>query len=368
MTILDRMLFAAFLRSYFIVLVSMMSLYVVVDLFTNIDDFFQPGRRVLAVLEHIGTYYGYRMLQFYDRLCEAVSLLAAMFTIALVQRSNELVPVLSAGVSTQRVLRPIFTGAIMMLGFGLLNQEFVIPRIASALITDRDDADGARELTVQGVYDPNRVHVEGVRATRKDMRVERFYATLPETNASRMTHISAQFAQYIPPQDGETLSGGWMLTGATPAELPDGTFDPKMIRLIDQGKYFLWVRDASFLGVTRGKQTIAYAATDDMFHLMQRTDVGRMNQLAVSFHMRMTRPIVGMLLVVMGLSIILRDQTRHVLISSGMCLGVCALFFFVIFLSKYLGNGDYISPPLAAWLPVILFGPVAFVMYDSIHT
>ncbi len=368
MTILDRMLFAAFLRSYFICLVSMTSLYIVVDLFTNIDDFFQPGRRILAVLEHIGTYYGYRAIQFYDRLCEAVSLLAAMFTIALVQRSNELIPVLSAGVSTQRVLRPIFTGAIVMLGFGLVNQELVIPRISSALIADRDDADGARELTVQAVYDPNRVHVEGMKATRKDLRVERFYVTLPESGSSRMTHVSAKTAQYVPPAEGEAMSGGWMMTDATPEVLPEGSYDPAIIKMIDPGKYFLWVREATFTGVTRGKQTVGFASTDEMFRLMQRTDVGRMNQLAVSFHMRMTRPVVGMLLVVMGLSIILRDQTRHVLISSGLCLAVCALFFFAIFVSKFLGNGDYVSPALAAWLPVIVFGPFAFVMYDSIHT
>lgn len=368
MTILDRMLFIAFLRSYFICLSSMMSLYVVVDLFTNIDDFFQPNRRLLEILEHIGTYYGYRMLQFYDRLCEAISLLAAMFTIAVIQKNNELIPVLSAGVSTQRLLRPIFFGAIMMLSLGMVNQELIIPRIAGALVTDREDIDGTRELVVQGTYDANRVHVEGVRATRKDMRVERFYVTLPETSASRMTHITAQFAQYIPPKADEPLSGGWLLTGASPAELSEGAFDPQMIKLIDPGKYFLWVREATFTAVTRGQKTIGFASTTEMFNLMKRTDVGRMNQLAVNFHMRMTRPIIGMILVIMGISIILMDQTRHVFISAGLCIGLCGLFFGAIYVSKYLGNGDYVSPALSAWIPALMFGPFAAVLYDSIHT
>ena len=39
MTILDRMLFASFVRAYVICLVSTLSLYIIVDLFTNIDDF-----------------------------------------------------------------------------------------------------------------------------------------------------------------------------------------------------------------------------------------------------------------------------------------------------------------------------------------
>src|SRR5829696_6190723 len=122
------MLFVAFLRAYLICLTSTLSLYVIVDLFTNIDDFFQEGRPVSQVLGHILTYYGYRSVQYYDRLCEALSLLAAMFTVAWTQRSNELIPMLSAGVSVHRMLRPIFVGAALMLAIGMVNQELVIPR------------------------------------------------------------------------------------------------------------------------------------------------------------------------------------------------------------------------------------------------
>ena len=129
MTILDRMLFAAFLRAYAICLVSTLSLYIIVDLFTNIDDFFQEGRPPSQVAGHILNYYGYQSIQYYDRLCEALSLLAAMFTVAWSQRNNELIPVLSAGVSTRRFLRPIFIGAVLMLGLGVVNQEVVIPAI-----------------------------------------------------------------------------------------------------------------------------------------------------------------------------------------------------------------------------------------------
>src|SRR5947208_3160489 len=64
-TILDRMLFVAFIKSYLICLASTLSLYVIVDLFTNIDDFFIAGRNGLQILEHIFTYYGYRTIQYY---------------------------------------------------------------------------------------------------------------------------------------------------------------------------------------------------------------------------------------------------------------------------------------------------------------
>jgi len=368
MTILDRMLFGAFVRAYLICLVSTLSLYIVVDLFTNIDDFFQQGRGGLETVVQILTYYGYRTIQYYDRLCEAISLLAAMFTVAWTQRNNELIPMLSAGVSTQRFLRPILLGAAMMLGIGLLNQEFVIPRIAHTLVTDRGDPEGTHELVVQGCYDPNGVHIDGSRAIRRERLVNNFHATLPAKGLSEMKHLTAERAQYIPPAEGVPHSGGWMMTGTSPDRLPEGTYDPDMIEMLDPGRYFLRVREATFERATQGQKTQTFNSTTNLSRLMDRTDVGRMQSLAVTFHMRLTRPIVGMLLVIMGLSIILRDQTRHVFISAGLCLIMCALFFGAVFGGRFLGNADYISPALAAWLPVLIFGPFSIVFYDAIHT
>lgn len=362
------MLFAAFLRAYLICLVSTLSLYIIVDLFTNIDDFFQPGKSSLQVGSHILTYYGYRSVQYYDRLCEAISLLAAMFTVAWTQRNNELIPVLSAGVSTHRMLRPIFVGAALMLAIGMVNQELVIPRIAPALVIDRDDAEGTHDLYVQGSFDPNRVHVDGYKGDRRTQSVANFNVTLPAGPQSEMKHLSAERAQYIPKVDGRPRTGGWELFGTTPPELPKDGYDPAVIEIIDPGHYFLHVREATFERVTQGQKTQQFVATETLFRLMERTDVGRMNGLAVNFHMRLTRPIVGMLLVVMGLSIILRDQTRHVFISAGLCLAMCAVFFAVVFGGKFLGTGDYVSPALAAWLPVLIFGPLSVALYDAIHT
>ena len=74
------------------------------------------------------------------------------------------------------------------------------------------------------------------------------------------------------------------------------------------------------------------------------------------------------ILVLMGLSVILRDQNRNVFISTGLCLGLCAVFFAACLACKHLGDNEYLAPALAAWLPVILFGPLAFVNFDAIHT
>jgi lipopolysaccharide export system permease protein len=90
--------------------------------------------------------------------------------------------------------------------------------------------------------------------------------------------------------------------------------------------------------------------------------------MAVLFHMRLTRPILGILLVFLGLSVILRDQNCNAIVSSGLCLVLCGLFFGVQYSCKLLGDNDYLPPALAAWAPVLWFGPLAVAMFDAVHT
>jgi lipopolysaccharide export system permease protein len=368
MRLLDRLLIWSYVKAYLICLVSLLSLYIVVDLFTNLEDFAQRETSLVPVLETIAGYYGYRVSQIFDRLCEAIVLLAAMFTVAWVQRNNELLPLLSAGVPTRRVVRPVLLSTLAFIGLGVANQEFVIPRIASELGRDRDDPQAKKDVTVQAAYDVNGVHVEGVVAQRADLCIKGFFCTIPEHLAHGLIHLSAREARYVPfdPADPDN-TGGWLMTGTTPTEL-DNWNNPAVLRMIDPGRYFLHTREVDFDVVTRNRHWSTFASTWNLHGLLQRAEGRRLNALAVQFHMRLTRPLLGFLLVLLGLALILRDQNRNVFIGAAWCLMMCAVFFVLIFLCKALGDNDYLSPALAAWLPVLLAGPPAVLLFNDIHT
>jgi len=120
--------------------------------------------------------------------------------------------------------------------------------------------------------------------------------------------------------------------------------------------------------LTRVKNWHMYLPTWRILQELDRTSNLQHAGLAVAFHMRVTRTIAGLTLIVLGLSVILRDQNRNVFISAGMCLMLCVVFFLSIFACQFLGKDDYLSPALAAWLPVVAFGPLALVMFDAVHT
>ncbi|MGE3805409.1 MAG: LptF/LptG family permease [Gemmataceae bacterium] len=366
MHLLDRLLFRSYLKSYLFCFVILLTLYVIVDLFTNLDDFTSQNSKLLAVLKQIGTYYGYWVWLIFDRLSEVIVVLAAAFTVALMQRNNEMLPLLSAGVSTRRVVMPVLAAALAMLGLTIANQELIIPKIGQQLTYQKNDVYGEQQIPVIGDYEPNGVHLDGHFASRKDKVVRNFSLTIPDNIVGYIVHMTAREAYYIPPVAGEPLSGGWLMVGTQPERL-QGWKHP-VLEMIDPGKFFLHTRRVNFDQLTRHRKWYQYASTVKLREELNHPDSTRLAAMAVLFHFRLTRPILGMILVIMCLAVILRDQNRNVFISAGMCLVLCGMFFAAKFACQSLGDSEYLSPALAAWLPVFLFGPFSFVMFDSMHT
>jgi lipopolysaccharide export system permease protein len=248
---------------------------------------------------------------------------------------------------------------------GSLNQELLVPRLARALLADRDDPLGDKEIGVRGAYEPNGILIEGRTAVRKSRMVKEFSCVFPERLAGNITQITAEEAYYLPP-GSSPRGGGWLLIRARPAELEG--WNLPCLEMIDPGKYFLATEQVDFDAVTRARAWFVLASTRRIREELGKPDSTRLAAIAVLFHMRLTRPILGLLLVCMGLSVILRDQNRNLFISAGLCLVLCAVFFAACFACKQFGDNEYVSPALAAWLPVLLFGPLAFVFFDAVHT
>ena len=367
LTIIDRQMLAAFFKAYIVCLVSMLSLYVVVDLFTNLDDFTGKNKSWQRVALDIGAFYGFRLTQIFDRLCEAIVLLAAMFTIAWIQRNNELVPLLSCGVSVHRVVAPVLGGAFSLLSLAVFNQEIIIPAISEKLMSEKDDPHAVNTIAVRSGYEPNGIHFEGDKADRTSRTVQNLRVTIPESLSGNLIHITAKTAVFHPDADGGR-GGKWELLQTQPREIEGWDRENHLFETVDTGRYLLHVREMNFEAITRNPNWFGFASTTRLYQEMQRPDASRAPALAVLFHARLVRPVIGMVLVLLGLSVILQDQNRNIFISAGLCLVLCAMFFGAAYAAKMLGENDMVPPALAAWLPLVIFGPYALVLFDAAHT
>ncbi|MEK6238546.1 MAG: LptF/LptG family permease, partial [Planctomycetales bacterium] len=89
-------------------------------------------------------------------------------------------------------------------------------------------------------------------------------------------------------------------------------------------------------------------------------------RVRVTIHHRIVQPVLDLALLLMGLPLVMRDDSRNIYVSAGMCMGVAGAFVLVGMFCRGLGMVGFVSPVFAAWLPVKIFVPCAVYLSHSI--
>lgn len=385
MRILDRQRYWAYMKAYFVCFTSLVGLYVVIDAFSNFDEFTKRASGASEIFRIMGRFYLVHMSEFYDRLCGVIGMMAAIFTVTWMQKNNELLAMLAAGVSTQRVIRPVLVSAVLVSGLAVANQEFLMPELAEELQKSHDD-DGSMKVRVAGRYDANGLYIHGNEADRRAQTVLTFNVTIPVEVFGTLRDFEAKQARYIP----ETAArcprrGGWLLRGVylkvpfDREQLAQGTiekldddkgFPPPVGDLADLGgeTYFLH-SSLTFQAVTRKRNWYQYAPTYDLIRgLSDPANEKDRDEIAVFLHGRLLRPCLALALLFLSLPQVLGGYGRNMFVNLGLSLGTAALFYAVGFLSQFLGAHGTIPPELSAWAPLIGFGTFAVLRWDAIRT
>ncbi len=386
MRILDRQRYWAFLKAYFVSFVSLVGLYVVIDAFSNLDEFLKVNSGSAELFRRMGYYYLIRMSFFYDRLCGVITMLAAIFTVTWMQKNNELLAMLAAGISAKRVIVPVIISAGIVSGLAVLNQEFLIPRIGDDLQLKPDD-DGTIKVVPGSRYDTNEIHLSAKYGDRADRSVEYFHALLPVSRFGSLLALEARTARYIPEDDPTSpLKGGWLLWGAhlSPEDAtPDGTIlievDADQVGQFPRpkgkasapppGKVMFMRSSVSFANLTRKSDWYNFASTRDLIlALADPSSPAERVSVAVYLHGRIVRPLTAMILLFLSLPLVLGGEGRNMFVNLALSMGTSALFYGATFMINYLASNKVMSPELAAFLPVIAFGTLAASRWDRIRT
>ena len=177
--ILDRQRYWSFLKAYVICYFSLVGLYIVIDAFSNLDEFTKRADGIVEISQVMGRYYLVHQSQFFDQLCGVIGMMAAIFTVTWMQRNNEQLAMLAAGVSTHRAIRPGAGLRTRSSTFSpLSNQEIIMPHFAEELAKSHDD-DGQRKVPVSVRYDARGIMLHGKEADRGKKTIMPFYVTIP---------------------------------------------------------------------------------------------------------------------------------------------------------------------------------------------
>lgn len=377
MTTIDRYMLRQFIQSFLICYVSLTGLYIVFDAFTNLEEFLRHADKAGGLFALMGWHYFYQSILFFDRTAALLALVAAMFTVTWIQRHNEMIALMAAGISRARVVVPVIVAAIVIALLAAANRELVLPRLAKELSRKPTDmlGDVAHPLHQQCDHHSG-IWINGKQTFADRQRIEKPSFDLPQTLDQYGSQLTAENAFYRPPEGKHP--GGYLLEGvtkpkgiATRASLSvDG--EPILITPHDEPEWLepdqcFVVSDLNFAQLTGGRAFRDFGSTAQLISGLRNRSLDLGADLRVAIHSRIVAPFLDITLLFLGLPLVVSRESRNVFAAVGLCGLVVTIFLLVAAASQQLGANYMLSPALAAWMPLLIFVPLAVWMAESIR-
>ena len=357
---LDRYVGALFVGAYATSLLLVVGLAVIIDIATNLRYFETWDDGTSASLGTILRFYALSVPFLYLQVAPFVTTAAALFTLSNLLRYNELVAGLGAGIRAQRLLLPIYVGALAVaLGMFAL-REGATRTLGPQRDALKDYLEGhRRERVVEDItlrdLAGNIVVIESYEVASATIRG----LQVAGLKGASLFFIVAERATYDRAPDG---SINWRLEGG---HLRVTTGDTAVSRAIE------WLEVVEFapsdvLLAKKGDMAPMELSLAELSRLASRDPTNLEYQTLFQYHL--TFPLGNLVLVLLTLPFLLRRERGNAtegLIGASLA---CVVYFAADFVCRSLGMGGALSPLWSAWLPVLVFGSLGVALSEGVRS
>jgi len=376
--VIDRYVARSFIFGYVVCLAGLAGLFIVWDTFANFDEWIENGGSLVDIVGRLVQYYIFSLPKIFALVAPFVTMLAGMFAVTTLNRFNELTPLKACGESIYRTVWPIFILAVVSAGLSTANQEIARPRatarIAGLMSNSPVVATGIIEQFEVADPDDPTVQLSGgqFNAAEKKITDVKLRRSTPEWR----THITADYAVYKGDDNGY---GRWHLYGnvkeqrseADGMPLPGAVHSEYVVERIrpDEPAEPFQIRSnitPDEIQVLHDPKLLSTVPTAQLARLARRHPGDR--RLNTQLQQRFAQPIVGLVLLLLGLPFVLHSSSRVFVFGLGACVCIAAAYLFVARICEQMSFTGSLSPLVGAWAPTVLFGALGIVMFDMVRT
>ena len=367
MTIIDRYLLFQFFKIFTICLVSFAGLYVVIHVFTNLDEVVdilgqEEGLKSLSV-----DFYGPRVLDFFNRMAGVLILVAAVFSITMMQRRRETTATEAAGVTKARLVMPIIVAAVFVIAGAAVCREIYIPQYKAMLVRSLTNWTASGVVAMNHYRDVETgILIQGDSFNVAENLISEVQLKLPRRISPDFLDVTAEHG-IIREKSEDQVAGLLLLNVDEPERYANMKnvvwngavliYTPSDNPTLHENQLFVACR-LDVQEIAYGNSLNQYSSLKEMIDKIQRPSrsFGLGNQVAI--HGRILKPVLELTLVLMGLPLVICKTDRNIFVAAALCTLVIILLEVTTMASHAMGSYRIIpSASLAAWIPVILFLP-----------
>ena len=361
MRILDRYLVNRFAYSLLYCLCLFSILFVVIDVFNNLDEFLKGGVNLRIVIQ----YYLYSMPSIIVQIVPMAVLVSLLYVLGNLARHNEITAMKASGVSSFHILAPyLFIGAVISFGIFLLSERVVpVTSVTSSSIMEGLIEKGKKKFEERSIQNAT-LFTKGNRMVfAREFALASntlFDVVLFEDDPHRLmqTKVAAKKATYE--NDGrwrlhETIRYEMNRRGELTGE-PDFS-DGFTVDLAAKPVDFL--RESSQIEYMNTKQLEEYIR-----HL-KGVSKKLVQKMLVDFHYKIAFPFVSFIVILIGAPLAMRTERGGTLLGLGASVAIVLMYYGINSVFLAFGKGGHLPPMLSAWFSNLFFGAVGLYLIKN---
>jgi LPS export ABC transporter permease LptG len=353
--LLDRYVIRNFLQAYFYCIAGFISIWLIFDISDNISTFIDEHFGILLTVR----YYATQVPQVFIILLPVALLLALLFSLGRMSRANEIVSMLTAGVSIPRVLLPLIgIGLLTVAASSALNYSLA-PHAEMAkknfLATAR-----SHQYSIQGQIFRNRTDLRTwfIQSFRPNHNIFNNVQVLQQdANDNIVTNYLAARATYYADTKAWELDQVKVVHYDPTGNITDEKIYPSL-------KIDHWTETPFRLGSANVRaEYLSFPELREYLRFNSDFPITLLAPFRTHLQYRLALPWTCLVVVCIAAPLGIGYSRRGVLASVASAVILVFSMNFLTHLFLALGEGDRISPILAAWIPNVLFTAIGLYLF-----
>lgn len=320
-------------------------LFIVINMIEKIAAFIDYN----ATLSQFLMYYVYFIPQIIHLTLPIAVLIAVLFAVSALAQNNEIVAQLSAGVSLNRILFPLFIGGIIISVLAGLFSEYVVPPANQKRLNlyNYEIKNAPRN---SGLY---RTDIFVQDANNRTINIKTFNGQRNEgTQVSIQRFSGAHMVERIDAKKIIWQDNKWLLRDVRMRSFVGE--DEKIRHLKDTVITDSQIKPVNIVRVKKKPEEMSYAELNVFIDELNSIGANPRTWI-VERHLKIALPFANFIVVLIGAPFASRKRRGGAGLSFGISLLISFAFFIIIRIGQVLGHQGSLEPLLAAWLGNIIF-------------
>ena len=349
---LDKYIFNKYITTFLFVVLIFTLIAVVIDFSEKVENFVEED---CTIGEIIVDYYLGFIPYINSLLLPLYALIAVIFFTSRLANNSEIISILNAGVSFNRLLRPYMIAALLIAGFHFIANHFIVPRgnksrldFEHKYIWKHSDR-GKNNKVHMFLEDDKKIYIRYFNKKEKvahDFRIENFS---PE--GKLLSYLEAKECRW------EKDLKKWRLKNYKIRSFDEmnETFYTDKNTPIDT---VLNLIPEDFVRFTNQKEMLVSPELTKFIEAEKDRGLSNTKLFEIEFHRRTSEPVTILILTLIGVAVAARKVRGGMGLHLAIGIGVGAIFIFLSKFSVTFAANSNFPTILGVWIPNIIFGTI----------